>query len=805
LIVPLVAGTVLGLGREAVAQGAPVQNRFSTHDWTLPTFVPGSGEPIIGENDFREFWADVKTPGDGSAYSVGTVEVRTTFNAFFSGAQAAPPAQLIGFTVPPGPAAQVVILQQAAVADAPIGWQRFFHGTNQLGLPRGTNGRGVAVFPAAVPGDTRIVICGESRDETLPDSNVGFWPGANATGTAGFLAVFDGSGNLRWSHHLFGAAEDQHCAITDVSVRIEYEQGVPVRDVVTFCGVSTYGMSAANATLTAVRPFAAPTWCSNSAGGATNAGVGQWDGIVGRLVRPHDGSGTTQVRFLSSFGGVGQDGLFGIAEIDAERFAVVGSTGHATAVPSVGPQVPVTQDNCPATSGPVCSGVIAVFSDPMSVGASLQLESSVLLGTQQEGRFTAARDVLFVPKYYHFAGEDAVIVVGATRDDLLLAELPPPFRGPQASHAGGVDGFIVVANPLPPSPPAAGQIDWFQSSFRGTEADEGLTGIHAWNEFRDQFVVTGTSAAGIDVASYYQRPTDRQLTLLTGGSLPGTLGGVQVGGPNTRPTAIAVPANGPAMVNATTLGGFGEFTLGNPAGGAVAVDASGRANVVGTTVSAGFPVLGGRSKVGITHDAVRMALDLVPAGIGRTDGTGAPLPPSGPAGGYPMSNGAGGTWFGGTTPECALRPFGSLIGVTPTAYDPYDPRLQRMLIDWEGPPPADNVDGHVILTRAPESSLVLAAALQFGFPGTNPSQAGPLVLPEGVLLWTTDSSAQPFTFVPPLTEAWRFDLTSLPTGGGTITAQVLFLLAEPVWGGNLGPVCTGSSFFAASPAMWIHW
>jgi hypothetical protein len=84
VLIPVAAGLLLCFGREAAAQGNPAQNRYSTHDWTLPIAGP-VGELQVGISDFREFWADVKTPGNGFAYSVGTIEVRTTVNAFFSG------------------------------------------------------------------------------------------------------------------------------------------------------------------------------------------------------------------------------------------------------------------------------------------------------------------------------------------------------------------------------------------------------------------------------------------------------------------------------------------------------------------------------------------------------------------------------------------------------------------------------------------------------------------------------------------------------------------------------------------------
>lgn len=201
-------------------------------------------------------------------------------------------------------------------------------------------------------------------------------------------------------------------------------------------------------------------------------------------------------------------------------------------------------------------------------------------------------------------------------------------------------------------------------------------------------------------------------------------------------------------------------------------------------------------------DAVRVALDMTPAGIGRTDGTGSPLPLSGPPGGYPLVV-AGATVFGGTTPECALTPFGHQFGLTDPQAPPATPRMN---IDWEGPAPATGVSGAVVVSRPTNNSTLLGAALQFNFPGTNPPGAGPAVL-NGALLWTTDPSALIFTLPPTGFEPLRFPLAPLPTGPATIAAQLICLLIFPIDGGAVGPVCPGGgqSSLAASPAMWISW
>lgn len=812
LLIPATAGLLLCCGREAVAQVSPPQNRFSTHDWTLPT--TSGAEPVIITNDFREFWADVKVPGDDFAYSVGTIEVRTTQNAFFSGAPALPASGLLGFsiTTPTVAARQVVMLQQSSPNSSQLGWQRYYHGINSDESLRSTHGRGVSVWPAADPIDTRIAICGESTDQSLPISNtdaVG-WPGVGGTGSAGFIAMFDGLGTLLWSHHFFGTAANQHCAITDVSVRVEFVDGLPRNDIVTFCGVSTYGMPAANETLTAVQPFAAPlgvaTACPNSSGGATNNGAGQWDGIVGRLTRAHaGGAGPTTTQFLSSFGGAQQDGLFGIAEIDAERFAVVGSTGRHGGG-AFGLDVPVTRGTCPSAGTTSFSTGIAAFFRAIP-GSPLELESSQLLGSVSANSHTSARDVLMARSWGSVSGESGLVVVGATNDAGLFGSLGPPSVSavaPQTAIGGGVDGYVVTGIVLPASgTPGSGQIVWVEGTFRGGTGDEGLTGVQGWSEFYDHFVVTGTMATGdIDVASFCRRPG--LLMQLAGGPVPPPLGTATIGGSAfDRPTAAAVAVTGPPMFNSTTEGAYNEGGLGNPAGGGISVDKAGRAHVVGTTVSLDFPVVAnGRGKTGIIHDAVRVAMDMLPPNVGRTDGTAAlPLPASAPT--YPLPG-----VFGGTTPECALTPFGHQIGLTDPQIAPAAP---RMLIDWDGSIPAAGVNGSVLVSRPPLSSVSNFSAVQFGFPGTNPAiPGGPFpLLPDGVLLWTTDPSALVFT--QPL---FGFQVVELPVptlpppppGGITFTVQLL-CLALPVAGGALGPICPvgGQSLVVASPALWLNW
>jgi len=223
---------------------AQAQEVYATHDWTLGVVTP---EPL---EQYRETWADVKTPGDDRQYTVGTIQVRTTENALFSGEDAVPVTEPGGF--PPifnllqGQSRQVVIVQCTDATPLAAGpatfqqvfWQRYFYGGNALGetSDRASNARGIAVWPEETAAATRIAICGETYDERLPGS-VATFVAATALAPTGFISVLDGDGNLLWTHHVFGADPAQSCAITDVSIRVEPDG----REVVTYCGISTHG------------------------------------------------------------------------------------------------------------------------------------------------------------------------------------------------------------------------------------------------------------------------------------------------------------------------------------------------------------------------------------------------------------------------------------------------------------------------------------------------------------------------------------------------------------------------------------
>lgn len=98
--------------------------RYATHDWELQAATGNTASAA---------WSDVKTPGDGRTYSIGSARVTHTrhlqFPVQFSGV-----GGLVGSSSPtqgPGIAdglgAGVAVLQVTDVSGSII-WQRFFHG-----------------------------------------------------------------------------------------------------------------------------------------------------------------------------------------------------------------------------------------------------------------------------------------------------------------------------------------------------------------------------------------------------------------------------------------------------------------------------------------------------------------------------------------------------------------------------------------------------------------------------------------------------------------------------------------------------
>jgi hypothetical protein len=750
---------LFGIAGEGRAQRLTDQTRHTTHDWTEPTGL-----------DYREFWADVKTPGDGYAYVVGTIEVQDTLPGALFSQQSAAAFPGTGFSLPTGTLRQVVMLQKVNTTTQLNSPQRFFYGNSPV-FPqslRSTNARGISVWPAATEEDTRVVICGETYDQTLPESQdplVGF-TSANGTNSTGFIAVYDGALNLLWTHHFFGTRETGECAVTDISVRVVTVEGVS-RDVITYCGISTFGNPAGgNASLTSVLPFAAPTQqCVGAyrgwANGSTDNGSGQWDGFVGRISRNHDHSGATATEFHSVVGGSQQDGLFGISELEDNQFAVCGSTAGTSASTGL-----ATPGLCVTSSSLYCLGTVFVFdATPVGSGNSLRLDSTAIIGQPGE-LHTIARDIVAQPNAQTAFGQNTLMVVGSTDD----ASLVPNYLGQQTTFSGPTDGFLVSVGHIPSATlvPGGGTANFIGVEYQGLEGNSGYTGVQAWNEFADHAAVVGfveqsplSSNFDIDVATYYlytggyvDPSTPLTMRLLTRGQLEGTS--------DDRPTAMGlqeVTQTGSSIV-------FQTFGLGNHAGGGITQDAKGRVEVVGTTLSLDFqasipPANFGRPRStnlipagSVTiQDGVRVILDMLPAKVGRTDGTGAGVLL------YPLA----GT-DGGTTPTCDLKPFGVQIGVTP-------PAQRRMLIAYDGPAPSGGSSAGIVVSRTPADGAFVFAALQIGVPGA------PLML-NGLEVWVPNFiSAQYFLANPNST--FHTVIPSLPAFG-QFTIQVAFGVLNPV-------------------------
>jgi hypothetical protein len=134
-----------------VAASANAQRlAFSTHDWRMGGPVPDA-------------WADVKTPGNGRTYAVGTTLVSNTAptsGPTFSGVGVEGPLFPFPYVMPAGAARQVAILQ---VSD-PTGilWQRYFYGTTSGQQTNGlsTYARAISVFPAATEGNAINLVIG---------------------------------------------------------------------------------------------------------------------------------------------------------------------------------------------------------------------------------------------------------------------------------------------------------------------------------------------------------------------------------------------------------------------------------------------------------------------------------------------------------------------------------------------------------------------------------------------------------------------------------------------------------------------
>jgi hypothetical protein len=233
----------------------------------------------------------------------------------------------------------------------------------------------------------------------------------------------------------------------------------------------------------------------------------------------------------------------------------------------------------------------------------------------------------------------------------------------------------------------------------------------------------------------------------------------------------------------------------------------GRLTVVGATWSTDYPTtttafqalygLGRPGQIpvaGTVSDAVRTEFDMLPAGVGRTDGTGSkwgPVPAPLPGGGA----------TGATTPALALAPFGRRVG------EPAP--LRRILVEFEG----ENAPGAtpaVVFSRPSTAAWVLGTVLQFGFPSSAP------IVVDAVECWLLDQTA--VMFVDPWfgnVGPWRFLFTNplapnpMPPHQSEISAQLFRLITcyPSQWVGStcaFEPTFQTDMAIVASPALFFQ-
>jgi hypothetical protein len=782
----------------------------------------------------------VKIPGDGRAYKVGTIEVRNTDDpAWFSvlptepqnirRAQDVSAAYVLPAYTEQSPPAfrQVVVLQITNDVTEELGPQRFFYGENPLteGEFTFTNARAISVWPAADPEDVRIAICGETYDPRIPLSQApSGWPLANSTASSGYIAVFDGNLALLWTHHFFGGLANASAAVTDLSIRREPGEEEGLQDVVTYCGISTHGNTTALAgtPLAPVRFFAAPSAFTSP--GNVNHGAQQWDGFVGRLRRDT----ATNTDFHAIVGGPAQDGFFGLVEVDRNNFVVVGQTQLVLSTSNpLFPAVYLT----PILGTSTVGSIIWFDAAPTRTGGNLLLQNSVLVGSlgfESDPTRTELRDVCvgwgattlalgFPPTLDPL---DAVYFCGVTNDPSLQSFFPLATRGP--AYGGGNDGFVGIAvlgfQPAAPTDPVL--LPW-TFSYSGLEGDDGYTGVGMWNEFVHHVSVTGyatnlqaqlegvspPTATGYDLlaASYFFDNSPQGSPVTYDRGLHPIRMAVAAG---TQDDFPAVLGQVEAMRLATSAPAFDTFVLslsqtnariGRPWSGGVAVDPRGRTTVVGSTESDDLlAVSGGRGPdvsgggAPSLPDAARAKFDLVPVHVGRTDGTGDPLPFFPPGG-----------LNGGTTPACALHEYGIQINGASTGPRLHIPAVTRMLIDYQGDAPSTPRvtinNASIILSRpAADGGDLLGAMLQLGLP-VYPSPV--VLLPQGIDLWITDPGAVLVisTVLMPF-DSYRLDLSPNLPSGVLISAQLLVGRLTPF---SVPSGCTADGTAVASPAIWI--
>ena len=816
------------------AEGRAQQPRppvYVTYDWT----PAGATDPL------REAWADIKIPGDGNTYKVGTIEVRdTSSNARFSAdlsalpniSKASPALPTIAIQGPVN-RRQVAVIQLTDDSTEALGQQRFFYAHSDEDGVNATNARAISVWPAASAADMRIAICGEHYDRyVLASQAPGGWPAANGDVSTGFIAVFDGNLTLLWTHHFYGGDEEANAAITDLSIRREWAGGQSGwQDVVTYCGISTHGnpLASAGTPLEPVLPFDVANLPNGASPGDVHHNVAptrQWDGFVGRLRR----DSATTVDFHSIVGGPGQDGLFGIVELDRDRF-VVG--GQAQLFPC---QVPCQAAlHFPFSQGPLTGvetvGAVILFdATPTRAQNRLVLVAGRKVGSGQvEGRRTEVRDVAVGWRATKLgdnltpAADDAVYFCGLTNDESLSSTMPLPTAGPPYG-GGSSDGFVGVGVAMR-NLALADDLYLHTMCYSGLPSQDGYTGVGLWNEFAHHVAVCGyaeglseqlggdptSQAANLDLlaATYFfdnspsptgyglqLHPVRMQAAAGNGDEMPAVQGHF-----NCLVQNFSGSVTPSWSTFGVTLGAGTSQLIGMPAAGGVAVAPTGRVSVVGSTTSflwtqspldRGPDVSGGGNAA--VPDALRAKFDLLPLGVGRTDGGGDPLPITMPAG-----------MTGGTSPACALSQFGIVIQSLVSNQDQLVvPEVTRMLADYQGQAPtgANVLAGSAILVSRPAAAGAgdfLGIVGQLAIPG---SSAPFVLMPEGVEIWASHSSAViAFSAILSSSDSYRKEIApGIPVG--IDFAFQLFVARLPSFTPPSG--CAANGTMVASPAIWVR-
>ncbi len=408
----------------------------------------------------------------------------------------------------------------------------------------------------------------------------------------------------------------------------------------------------------------------------------------------------------------------------------------------------------------------------LSTPAALVLENGLPLGSYG-GVASHACDVVVQTRYSVSPVQNTVFIVGATADANFLTTIGAPTTSGHDVLQGNSDGFLLACNDLPIV--TALQVGLYGGVFVGGTGDDGMTGANSWNEHTDHVQACGYSVEGgsvqVQVASFFAAaPIAALRRNVYGGS--GT----------DRPAVMGTTHAGDGTSGITFATGL---PFSDPAGGGIAADERARITVVGASDSAtGYPVVAGRGPLG-GKDAVRTEFDMLPTGVGRTDGTGsvatgaaAPPPPSG--------------YSGGTTPACLLTPspYGMRVGAPL-------PQMQRMLIEFEGAN-APNAFPVIWTTRPPDFGDVVIGALCLGMPATTPTLFN---LAE---LWTLNGAVfVSEVWVGNSFRPWSIPFTvALPAAPAQFSVQVACLVITPITATSCG---SQQMDLFASPALFFEY